>query len=355
MPLITRAENGAPLTSAQMDGNLLYLQALSTLDLIPASDDTYVIGNPSFRWHQLVLGSGNMILNDTGNSNSIPIGVYNGQLTLGNVTNFNVGNTNYGSFGISSNTPGDNIIMGTSGDSGFLEIANAGIQIDDSVGGSPSPLIKLININGSLDITGANKIAIGGMQYGTSGITFPDSSTLTTAEGFTSGSSGSSGINGTSGSSGINGTSGSSGSSGINGTSGSSGVSPTINTGVITPGGYPYTLTIDLSAAQHQYFRINATAGSGTYTVNIVFTNYTAGSQAEVYVFGGSTNTINTYPNCLNIWYWSESGVEYFSGGDSSAYFQNNNVYPIFLKYSCVDNTATNMMCTASPTQYFNA
>jgi hypothetical protein len=251
MPLILRSD-GSPLTFSEMDDNLLYLQSLTTLDLIPATDNVSVLGTPSFRWQQLVVGNGNIILNDTGNNNQVPVTINDGDFEMGNVSTFSLGNMIYGQLGIKPADPATNLILGTSGASGLVEIANQGIQINDSDGASPNIDISIINTGGVLNIQDSSDIIMGDISFNTSGIRntnpannillgtsgdtgyveianggilFPDSTILTTATAF--GSSGSSGTSGINGSSGINGFTGLDGSSGIDGSSGSSGIDAT--------------------------------------------------------------------------------------------------------------------------------
>jgi hypothetical protein len=61
MPLITREtgtySKGSTLTFAEMDNNLIYLQGLTRLDLIPLADNTYTLGTSASRWKSISVGT----------------------------------------------------------------------------------------------------------------------------------------------------------------------------------------------------------------------------------------------------------------------------------------------------------
>jgi hypothetical protein len=61
MPLITREtgtySKGGTLTFAEMDNNLIYLQGLTKLDLIPLTDNVYTLGTSASRWKSISVGT----------------------------------------------------------------------------------------------------------------------------------------------------------------------------------------------------------------------------------------------------------------------------------------------------------
>lgn len=54
MALITRetgpSAKGSALSFAEMDNNLIYLESLTSLNLIPLTDNVYTLGTSASRW-----------------------------------------------------------------------------------------------------------------------------------------------------------------------------------------------------------------------------------------------------------------------------------------------------------------
>ena len=65
MPLITRetglSAKGSVLSFAEMDNNLIYLEGLTKLDLIPLTDNVYTLGTSASRWKSKFLLSNSLV------------------------------------------------------------------------------------------------------------------------------------------------------------------------------------------------------------------------------------------------------------------------------------------------------
>lgn len=121
MSLITRTEKGSKLTISEMDGNLTYLQSLSTLDLIPQQDNTYTLGNASLRWKSLSLGQGTLYITDTSDANTqAALTVTNGVLQINGTNQLQVGQLKFIDNTIQSISAATNIQIGYSSDTASL-------------------------------------------------------------------------------------------------------------------------------------------------------------------------------------------------------------------------------------------
>lgn len=106
--------------------NLLSLGA----DLIPAIDNAYTLGSPTFRWKGLQLGPGTLYIQDVTTGAQAGLTVDNGTLLLDGAENLRLGNIRLTKTGIESILSDQDITIGNLNDQGYTLIAN-GIKFED--------------------------------------------------------------------------------------------------------------------------------------------------------------------------------------------------------------------------------
>ena len=116
MPLITRETGpnakGSVLSFAEMDNNLLYLEELTTLDLIPATDNTYVLGTSASRWKSISVGPGTINITDQTLLTDASLTVDNGVLQINGANQLQVGQLKFIDNTIESTTGAIDIQIG---------------------------------------------------------------------------------------------------------------------------------------------------------------------------------------------------------------------------------------------------
>jgi hypothetical protein len=106
--------------------NLLQLGA----DLIPAIDNTYTLGSPTFRWKGLQLGPGTLYIQDIKTGVQAGLTVDNGTLLIDGADSLRIGNLRLTATGIESILSGQDITIGNVNDQGYVKIAR-GIKFED--------------------------------------------------------------------------------------------------------------------------------------------------------------------------------------------------------------------------------
>ena len=95
MSLITRqfgpSPKGSILTFEDMDNNLIYLEGLTKLDLIPLTDNVYTLGTTSSRWKSINVGPGTITITDQTLNTPADISVDNGVLQINGANQLQVG------------------------------------------------------------------------------------------------------------------------------------------------------------------------------------------------------------------------------------------------------------------------
>ncbi len=106
--------------------NLLSLGA----DLIPAIDNTYTLGSPTFRWKGLQLGPGTLYIQDIKTGVQAGLTVDNGTLLIDGADSLRIGNLRLTATGIESILSNQDITIGNVNDQGYVKIAR-GIKFAD--------------------------------------------------------------------------------------------------------------------------------------------------------------------------------------------------------------------------------
>ena len=106
--------------------NLLSLGA----DLIPAIDNTYTLGSPTFRWKGLQLGPGTLYIQDMKTGVQAGLTVDNGTLLIDGADSLRIGNVRITATGLESILSNQDITIGNVNDQGYVKIAR-GIKFQD--------------------------------------------------------------------------------------------------------------------------------------------------------------------------------------------------------------------------------
>lgn len=124
MPLITRQfgdnPKGSTLTFQEMDENLIYLEELTKLDLIPAEDNVYVLGTTSSRWKSISVGPGTINITDQTLLTDASLTVDNGVLQINGANQLQVGQLKFVDNTIESTTGAIDIQIGLTGSTASL-------------------------------------------------------------------------------------------------------------------------------------------------------------------------------------------------------------------------------------------
>jgi hypothetical protein len=124
MSLITREtgtySKGSTLTFAEMDNNLIYLQGLTRLDLIPLTDNVYTLGTSASRWKSISVGPGTINITDQTLLTDASLTVDNGVLLVNGANQLQVGQLKFVDNTIESTTGGINIEIGLTGSTASL-------------------------------------------------------------------------------------------------------------------------------------------------------------------------------------------------------------------------------------------
>jgi hypothetical protein len=126
MPLITRetapyAKNST-LTFQELDENLIYLEGLTRLDLIPAEDNVYVLGTSASRWKSISVGPGTINITDQTLLTETSLTVNNGVLQVNGANQLQVGQLKFVDNTIESISGGINIQIGLTGSTASLAL-----------------------------------------------------------------------------------------------------------------------------------------------------------------------------------------------------------------------------------------
>ena len=106
--------------------NLLSLGA----DLIPAIDNAYTLGSPTFRWKGLQLGPGTLYIQDIKTGAQAGLTVDNGSLLIDGADSLRIGNVRITATGLESILSNQDITIGNDNDQGYVKIAR-GIKFQD--------------------------------------------------------------------------------------------------------------------------------------------------------------------------------------------------------------------------------
>ena len=116
MALITRqfgpSPKGSILSFEDMDNNLIYLEGLTKLDLIPLTDNVYSLGTTSSRWKSINVGPGTITITDQTLNTAADISVDNGVLQINGANQLQVGQLKFVDNTIESTTGAIDIQIG---------------------------------------------------------------------------------------------------------------------------------------------------------------------------------------------------------------------------------------------------
>ena len=126
MPLLTREFGDNPknstLTFQEMDENLIYLEELTKLDLIPLEDNVYTLGTTTSRWKSINVGPGTITITDQTLNTAADISVDNGVLQINGANQLQVGQLKFVDNTIESISGGINIQIGLTGSTASLAL-----------------------------------------------------------------------------------------------------------------------------------------------------------------------------------------------------------------------------------------
>ena len=126
MPLITRqfgdTPKGSTLTFEDMDNNLIYLEGLTKLDLIPLTDNVYTLGTSASRWKSISVGPGTINITDQTLLTETSLTVNNGVLQVNGANQLQVGQLKFIDNTIQSTTGAIDIQIGATADSADLKL-----------------------------------------------------------------------------------------------------------------------------------------------------------------------------------------------------------------------------------------
>jgi hypothetical protein len=132
MSLITReigpSAKGSVLSFAEMDNNLLYLESLTSLDLIPLTDNVYTLGTSASRWKSISVGPGAINITDQTLLTDASITVDNGVLQINGANQLQVGQLKFIDNTIESTSGGINIQIGLTGSTASL-LLNRNVEL----------------------------------------------------------------------------------------------------------------------------------------------------------------------------------------------------------------------------------
>jgi hypothetical protein len=100
-------------------------------DLLPAADNTYSLGTLAKRWKSLQLGPGTLYITDTQTGNQAGITIEGGVMLIDGVDSLRLGNVRFTNTGITSLLPDQNLTIGSLGDTGWTQVAH-GILFPDT-------------------------------------------------------------------------------------------------------------------------------------------------------------------------------------------------------------------------------
>jgi hypothetical protein len=126
MSLITRqfgpSPKGSILTFEDMDNNLIYLEGLTKLDLIPLTDNVYTLGTTSSRWKSINVGPGTITITDQTLNTPADISVDNGVLQINGANQLQVGQLKFVDNTIESTSGSTDIQIGLTSSTADLKL-----------------------------------------------------------------------------------------------------------------------------------------------------------------------------------------------------------------------------------------
>ena len=131
-------------------------------NLIPTINDAYSLGNNTNKWNSIYIGPSSIFIEDSVLGTDAELTVSNGTLFINGSQSIQIGNMQMTTDGISlvtANT-GSNIQIGSSGDTGYMQLNMPGIKFsDDSIQTTAAiPLIQKGNAFGVVPLNGSTKI-----------------------------------------------------------------------------------------------------------------------------------------------------------------------------------------------------
>ena len=173
MPLITRqfgpSPKGSILSFEDMDNNLIYLEELTKLDLIPLTDNVYTLGTTSSRWKSINVGPGTITITDQTLNTPADISVDNGVLQINGANQLQVGQLKFVDNTIESTSGATDIQIGLTSSTADLKINRNVVLAPDKTFGLVDTVTldvaELSVTDGVLNIDGANQLQVGQLKF----------------------------------------------------------------------------------------------------------------------------------------------------------------------------------------------
>ena len=129
-------------------------------NIIPTLNNQYTLGNVTNQWSAIHAGPGGLYLEDLSTGIDAQLTVDSNVFLINNVTALQVGNIQLTKDGIINTQTAGNIDLGTTGDTGWVTVQNAGIEFPDGSQQTTAaiPLTQKGNALGVVPLNGATKI-----------------------------------------------------------------------------------------------------------------------------------------------------------------------------------------------------
>ena len=259
-----------------------------SVDLVPNADAVYDLGKPGIRWRSAYVGTGSLFIQDISLGSNAELTVDNGVLFVNGISGLRLGNIQITPTGLTTYVGSQNIIIGSPGDTGYLQIYR-GIQF----------------YNGTLQTTAWNSTA----TVLWSQITGAPNVTGYTGSQGVAGYTGSIGYTGSTGTQGVIGYVGSIGYTGSTGTQGVIGYVGSIGyTG--SQGVIGYVGSIGYTGSQGSIGYVGSIGYTGSastvqgpsgYTGSIGYTGSVAGAYVSS-ITAGTGTAVSTSTGAVTIW-----------------------------------------------------
>jgi len=149
-------------TTTQMVARFEQEGIILTGNVLPATNNDYNLGNNTNKWASLHLGPDSLFIEDTTLGTDAELTVDNGALLINGVAKIEIGNMQMTTTGISlvNSTSNNNLIVGETTNTGYLEIDMLGIEFKDGTRQTTAaiPLAQKGNAFGVVPLDGSTKI-----------------------------------------------------------------------------------------------------------------------------------------------------------------------------------------------------
>lgn len=122
----TGAKGEAGATGAKGDTGVCSLSTLQSVatNIVPAQDNFYSLGSPTYRWKDIQVGPGTIYIQDQTTGKQAGLSVEAGTLLVDGADSLRIGNSQLTATGLKSLDPNADITIGQLGDQGYLSTAH---------------------------------------------------------------------------------------------------------------------------------------------------------------------------------------------------------------------------------------